>query len=374
MVKDLFKNYIYPIATLAGSIIGVGFLSLPYITVRVGVWPVLFYFAVLVGLVLYLHVIFGNICLKTPDHKRFPGFVGFYLGSVAKKITVVSILLGSFGLCVVYVIVGAQFLTAIVSPLFGGSYYHYIFLYFLLGAIAVYFNVNIISKIELFTLLFLLTAFVVVLVKGMAQIHPQQLFGLNPSLNFSEWFLPYGPIIFSLWGVGLIPEVEEMLSGRKKLLKRIIVIGTLIPAVAYVLFVFLVVSISGNATTESALLGLKHFLGPWVFLVALSVGFFTTFAAFITQGLFLKKTFVYDLGTSNFFAWAVTCTVPVALFLLGFNSFIPLISLMGGVLFGINGIFILLMHKKIGGRALIAYPLAIVFLLGIVYEIVYFIK
>src|SRR3989338_3319036 len=113
MVKDLFKNYIYPIATLAGSIIGVGFLSLPYITVRVGVWPVLFYFAVLVGLVLYLHVIFGNICLKTPDHKRFPGFVGFYLGSVAKKITVVSFFLGSFVLFFCSVFVGAHFLTAV---------------------------------------------------------------------------------------------------------------------------------------------------------------------------------------------------------------------------------------------------------------------
>jgi hypothetical protein len=47
---------------------------------------------------------------------------------------------------------------------------------------------------------------------------------------------------------------------------------------------------------------------------------------------------------------------------------------MGGVLLGIDGILILLMYKKIGGKPLIILPLSIIFFLGIIYEIIYFIK
>ena len=62
------------------------------------------------------------------------------------------------------------------------------------------------------------------------------------------------------------------------------------------------------------------------------------------------------------------------LFLLGLNSFIGMISFVGGVLLGIDGIMILLMYKKIGGKKYLIYPLSLVFLLGIVYEVVYFVK
>lgn len=83
---------------------------------------------------------------------------------------------------------------------------------------------------------------------------------------------------------------------------------------------------------------------------------------------------MYDIGMKEFPAWALVCFIPFFLFLLGFNSFIPLISFVGGVLLGIDGILILLMYKKIGGRKMVIYPLASVFILGIIYEIVYFIK
>ena len=81
---------------------------------------------------------------------------------------------------------------------------------------------------------------------------------------------------------------------------------------------------------------------------------------------------MYDLKAGEFPAWALTCFVPLLLFLLGVNSFIPLISLVGGVFLGINGILILLMYKKIGGKNVIIYPLIVLFVLGITYELFYF--
>jgi hypothetical protein len=172
----------------------------------------------------------------------------------------------------------------------------------------------------------------------------------------------------------MIPLVEEMLIGRKALLKKVIIIGTLIPLIIYMAFVFLVLGLSGSFTTQSAIIGLRYFVGYWAFMAALFVGVAATFTAFISQGLFLNEIFRYDMGIKRFPAWALTCFVPFTLFLLGFNSFIPLMSFIGGVFLGINGIFILLIYKKIGGSKFVIYPLMLVFMLGIVYSLVYFVK
>ena len=374
-MKDFFKNYIYPIATLSSSIIGVGFLSLPYMTLRVGVWPMLFYFMVLTSLVVFIHLIFGQISLKTPDFKRWPGFVGFYFGKWAKKIVLCSTILGSFGVLLVYLIIGGQFLTAVLSPLLGGTMINYIFLYFIAVSIFIYFGIKMIAKVDLIALILLVVILIIILIKGLGQVKIGNIF-FNNSLGISDlktMFLPYGAIIFSLWGTGLIPEVEEMLRGNKKSFKKVIIISTLIPAVIYIAFIFLILAITGKQTTDSALLGLKNVIGSGILSIALFIGVISTFIAFIAQGLLLKKVLMYDVGIKEFPAWAFVCFTPLILFLMGFNSFIPLISFIGGFLLSIDGILILLMYKKIGGREIVIYPLMLVFVLGIIYSVVYFV-
>src|SRR5437764_1064498 len=111
MLNNLFRDYIYPIATLSGGAMGVGFLSLPYIALKVGIWAMFFYFIALTALVLVINLIFGEISLKTPDFKRFPGFVEFYLGTWAKMVSLVLIILGSLGMLLAYLIIDGQFLT-----------------------------------------------------------------------------------------------------------------------------------------------------------------------------------------------------------------------------------------------------------------------
>ncbi len=374
MLKDFFENYIYPIATLSGSIIGVGFLSLPYITLQVGVSAMFFYFIGLTFLIVCLHVIFGKICLKTPDFRRWPGFVGFYLGKWPKAIVLVSTTLGLFGVLLVYLIIGAQFLQAVASPVFGGTPMHYAGLFFIAASLFVYLGVKMISRIDLFALVILGVILLIILIKGFFKIELSNIFW---TASFSAGglkalFLPYGAIMFSLWGTGLIPETEEMVRGSKKSLKKIIVIATLIPAVIYLAFIFLILGITGSQTTDSALLGLKNVLGDGLTSVALFIGVITTFIAFIAQGLLLKKIFIYDMGVKEFPAWVLVCFTPLILFLLGFNSFINLISFVGGILLGIDGLLIMLIYKKIGGRPTVVYPLMLVFILGIVYSVIYF--
>src|SRR4030042_6737207 len=103
-------SFIYATATLAGTIIGVGLFALPYLTIRVG-WPtMLLYFLVLGGMVTLIHVLFGELALHTPDHKRLPGFAERYWGPRGRKFTLWVHLGGLLGAVLAYVIVGGEFL------------------------------------------------------------------------------------------------------------------------------------------------------------------------------------------------------------------------------------------------------------------------
>ena len=374
MFKNLFKNYIYPVAVFLGGMVGVGFLALPYIAMQAGIWLMLLYFLIITVLIIVIDLIFSKISLKTPDFKRFPGFVDYHLGKWGWAFAMVSTILGLFGVLLVYLIVGGQFLTAVFQPLFSGNILTYTLVYFFVASIIMYFDIKVISRTEFWVIALLFVSFLCIFIGGFSQIKLSNIFISNFKLQISNFFLPYGALLFSLWGVGLIPEIEEMLIGKKKSLKKVVIISTVMASFFYLLFVFLILGITGKQTTQTALAGLKTFLPNLLVSVALLFGVLATFAAFITQGIILKKTLMFDLKIKRNHAFIMTCFTPLILLLLGLNFFIPLISLIGGVFLGINGILILLMYKKIGGKNIIIYPLSLVFLLGLVYEIIYFIK
>lgn len=361
---------IYAIATLSGTIIGVGLFSLPYITSKVGLWVMLSYFFFLGTLVMLVHLFFGELALQTPDFKRLPGFAKFHLGNGAEIVAYISTIFGLFGAILAYLIVGGEFLGNLLSPIFGGGNLIWTFVYFVCGTALIFFGIKAIAKVEFWGLILFFAALIAIFFRGQAFLKIENLF---LQADPSQWFLPYGAILFSLWGATLIPEVEEMLGDRKNLLKIIIPISILIPILTYLFFIYLILGITGLQTTESALTSLRNFLGNGTVSLALFFGVLTTFTSFIALGLTLKNVFRYDLKISSNFSWAITCFVPFALFLIGVKQFIPVIIVVGGVMLGIDGILILLMYTKTNPRKkLIVYPLILVFLVGIIYSIVYF--
>jgi len=366
------KTFIYPVATLSGAIVGAGIFSLPYLTLKVGFWIMLAYFLVLGTLVILIHLFFGELSLKTPDLKRFPGFARLHLGKWGEKIALISDVLGIYGAILAYLVVGGEFLTELFSPILGGNSLIYTLFYFSLGALLIYFGIRLISQVELFALISFFLILISMFFKGFSHFEIKNLF---PSPDFSQFFLPYGPLLFSFWGAALIPEAEEMLKGKKELLKKVIFIATLIPIIIYLLFIFLILGITGKETTESALIGLRNFLGNEIVSLALFFGVLTTFTSFIALGLTLKNVFCYDLKMNKNSAWLITCFFPLILFLIGIKKFISVISFVGGIMLGIDGILILLMYQKIKPeRKLLSSSLISIFLAGIIYEIIYFIK
>ena len=87
----------------------------------------------------------------------------------------------------------------------------------------------------------------------------------------------------------------------------------------------------------------------------------------------MEKIFWYDLKIKKIIAWAVTCFVPLGLFLIGIKSYITIIGLVGAIMLGIDGILILLMYTKATKKKSVLL-LATVLLIGIICEIFYFFR
>ena len=367
---------IYAIATLSGTIIGVGLFALPYVTLKVGFWVILGYFLVLGALVILIHSFFGELALKTPDFKRLPGFAKFHLGNWGERIALISTILGIFGAILAYLIVGGEFLTELLSPILGGNSLIYTLFYFIVGAALIFFGIKAIAKVEFWGLVLFFLVLFLIFLKGKYLINIENLFLIrNWELEIRNLFLPYGIILFSLWGAALIPEVEEMLGVEKRLIRKIIPIAILIPIFVYLFFIYLILGITGPQTTESALTGLRNFLGDGIVSLGLCFGVMATFTSFIALGLTLRKVFWYDLKIEKNLAWVITCFLPLFFFLIGVKNFIPVISVVGGVMLGIDGILILLMYRKIRPeRKFLVYPLFLILFGGIIYEIIYFLK
>lgn len=365
------KKIIYPVATLAGTIIGVGLFALPYVASKVGLPVMLGWFGILGALAILVHWFYGEIVLKTPDYKRFPGIVGYHLGKMGKRIAYLTTIGGLLGAILAYLIIGGEFLTQLFQPYFGRGEIFYGTIYFLAGAILIFLGIRAIAKIEFWGLVMFLVILGGMFFRGLPHFKLSNLF---PKPDFSFIFLPYGVILFSLWGAAIVPEVEEMLKKEKKLLGKVIFASILISLLIYIFFTLTILGITGSATTPSALPGLKGFLGNGVVSLTLIFGLLTSFTSFISLGLTLKRVLNFDFGISEAKAGAITCFVPFFVYFLGVKNFVSLISFLGAVFLGIDGILILLIYKKIRPeKRMLAHLLSLIFVFGVIYEMALFV-
>lgn len=363
-----FSRDLYAFAMLTSSVMGVGFFSLPYIAAKVGLPVMLTFMIFLFVFALVEHLMFVEVTLKTPDYKRFPGFVRHYLGRPAEKISYFTTIITSFLALVAYIIVGGGFLYELVSPIFGHSQFFYSFIYFLLGAILVSIGVSVVSRVSLFTLFSFLGILFMIFFSGWPHF---SLANLQIKIGEArDLFLPYGAIIFSLWGLGLAPEAEEFLKNDKKDLRKIMPWALLLPFLIYLFFIIFVLGVSGSNVSESALVGLGENINPSIFTFALILGLLSTFNGFTTMGLTLKKVLHYDMGLSKILAWGLACIVPFILYMSGLKNFIWILGFVGGVVMAIEGIMVLMMYKKIKPDNFWVYPMALIFMLGIICEII----
>ena len=364
--------YLHALAIFAGTIIGVGIFGLPYVTSKAGFGIVAFFFILMVAAVIAANLLFAKVVVSTPEIHRFPGYIGEYLGPVWKKITFVSFVIGLTGALLAYLIVGGEFLASYFSQYFGGSPMLYTLIFFSTGTYFILRGVKSIARIEL---VLLCVFFVLIgLFFGKALPHISADNFLNNNLLFFS--LPYGVILFSLWGSAVIPEVKEMVKGSWPLIRLVIVSGVILAAFTYLWFIVTIFGVTGSATTTEGLSGFTDTLGNGVVTLGFLFGVITTFTSFLMLGLTLKKTFWYDMGIPKNVSGLLAVGIPLGLFFVGLRQFIDIIGAVGAFTIGLEGTLIVFLYRtflKKQNKKMnpLLYSLVFLFIMGVVFEMYY---
>jgi len=340
---EAVKKYVGALAIYCGTIIGVGFFGLPYVVSKVGFIPTFFYFAVLGFVTILTALVYAELSYRTKGLHRLPGYAKIYLGSRAKIIATISGIFGSTGSLLAYMLIGGGFLAELLKPVFGGSDYVYIFIYFLAGSVIIFASNKTLALTELIMLAIFFVTCGILFFNALPHIQVKNFF----TSDYSYFFLPYGVILFSLSGGSIIPEIKDFLGDKyKHLLKSVLIQGVNISIITYIIFIIAVLGVTGGQTSQDALSGLKNFLPAAIFPIFFIFGILTTFTSYISMGLTLKKIFWYDFKISHLISWLLVCLIPLLSYLSGLNNFIIIISLIGAITLGIDTIMLFLIYKK----------------------------
>ncbi|MDD4995896.1 MAG: aromatic amino acid transport family protein [Patescibacteria group bacterium] len=373
MTKEKIKSIIYAISVLSGTIIGVALFSLPYLTLQVGWLTMLLYFIILGGLIVLLHVLFGELVLQTPDQKRFPGIAEYYWGKRGKYLTLTTHLICLVCTILAYILVGGGFLYELLSIIIPNiSLPLAILIFWALGALIIFLGSSALNKIQLVGIISFIFVMLGLAWLGRAEISMANVFARNgDNIN---WFMPYGILIFALWGMTLIPQIEDILGKNKQYMTRVVIASIILPIIVYILFTALVLGISGTGTEPLALTSLSNQLGKGAYSLILFFGLITTFTSFIAIGLIMAQVFEFDLKIRKIKSWTMTVSLPLLLYFAGIKNFLELIIFLGAVLLAIDGINMLLMYRHGLPQAKLwkrfaSLILIIMLMGGIVYEI-----
>lgn len=365
------------IAILVGTIIGAGIFGIPYVVSKVGFLPGLIYLILLGIFTLLVTLSYGETILRTKDRHQMTGYASRYLGKWGRRILSFTLVFSIYGALLAYMIGVGDFLNTIFSPWLGGTPFLYSLIFFIFGSAIIYFGLKTIVSVERIMFLIVLAVALVIFIFGLNKIE------INNFLTFDKafLFLPYGVILFAFAGATAVVDMRQVLKGNEQKLKKGILFGYLFPFIIYLLFVITVVGISGKGTSEEAVRGLGSFLGNKILILGAILGVLTMTTSFFNLGLVLKEIFIFDYKFSKNLSWFIVAFVPFVIFLLGLTNFIKVIGLVGSIVGGVDGIMILLMHKKakkLGDRKpefsiniphFVYYLLFLVFGLGISYEI-----
>ena len=336
-------KFVEAVLILSGMIIGVGMFGIPFSFVRAGFWLGTLELLVLSAAIVLFHLLYGEIVLKTGELHRLPGYIRIHLGPRFAGLAWVSAIFGILGTLLVYIIVGSLFLKSALGY-FDVAASELTLAAFLASAGAV---VTIFPlKREAF-INGILTAFLIVFIIFFGvylfpKINPENISGFN--LGAAP--LPYGVLLFALSGGVVIPDLITLLGRDKKRSRLAIVLGTLIPAALYFLFALAVVGVSGAATSQEAIAGLKGIAGAKIILFGSVAGLLAVFTSFIVLAKSFQALLTLDFGLPGFFSWLIASFGGLFLYFFGFKDFIAVIGAIGAVAVGADSALIIAAHKR----------------------------
>lgn len=333
--------------TLVGAMIGVGVFGLPYTFVQAGFFVGMAYLVVLGLVVMTMQMMMAEVSLQTPGKHRVAGYVQHYFGKKWGVVAALVTIAMAWGALVAYVLVGSEFVYALVGQWVGGDIFVYQIAFLMVGFFIALRGLKMVAATEMYLVAALVAALVVIIVRGLVQVDVANLV----TLNTMDVFLPYGVVLFSLGGIAIVPELKDVLGRYKASMRHVVPLSTLCVVVLYALFVTAVVGVTGEATTQEAIAGLGEALGSWVLVLGSLLGFLAVSTSFLINAVAVQDLLEYDFGLTRLLAWFATLSIPTVVILAGADSFIEVMSFTGGVFGGSVGIMAAALYLHIRRRA-----------------------
>ncbi|BAJ03627.1 aromatic amino acid transport family protein [Shewanella violacea] len=263
------------IAIVAGTAIGGGMLALPLATASLGTLPALLLLVVIWGISIYTSLLMLEINLRTGVGDNVHAITGKILGKFGQLFQGASFMSLLFALTMVYLMGGSSLLESRFEPLgitLDNQVAVLLFTVLFGGIIAV--GVGWIDKISRF----LFTTMVALLVIVVAFLFPD----VNLSVMLSDTasqaistgelnnlWLAAVPIVFTSFGFHVcIATIVRYMDGDQVSLRKILIIGSTIPLISYILWLMVTLGTLGGGTVYgfegslpllvTALQGLAH--------------------------------------------------------------------------------------------------------------------
>jgi len=322
--------------TLTGTIVGAGILGLPYVFSKSGFLVGLFWLIVLGAVMIYVNLALGEVTLRTRGKHQLAGYAEKYLGPWGKRLMFFAMVFGVYSALLAYLIGEGQSLSQIIP----GNTHPIVFgvIFWLIMTLLLREGLKGLKRIETWGVIAIIAIVSGIFIRFVQFVEPANLMAWNQS-NFA---LPIGVVLFALLGFTSIPELRKEIKGQEKLMKRAIILGTIIPIILYIAFSAVFIGVLGTSITEIATLS----FGPLMTIL----GIFTMMTSYFVLSFSLKDTFKYDLNTRKKTSFLLTSLIPLFLYILttqfDFIGFILILSIGGVISGGLTGIIILIMAKK----------------------------
>ncbi len=377
-------RFLEAIATLIGATIGAGILGIPYVVYKAGILTGLLVILAIGAATLLINLYLGEVVLRTKGNHQLSGYAEKYTGKVGKNLASTFMIFGTYGALIAYTMGVGQSVTTIA----GGNYFIYGLIFFAAASLIVLNGIKSLGKAEL-----VITALLIGVVMFIPAFSAEKMM-LNNFNGFDIYkvLIPYGVVLFAFMGSPAIPTMKEELNNNRKLLKKAIILGTLIPLVIYILFTVIVIGIVGagflqlEENQKIATVALSMFVRPEIGMLANIFAILTMSTSFLALSFALIETFKFDYKLDKRLAFAATLSIPLAVFVLNTlffdaTNFLNILAIVGSVTGGITGILIVIMHYKAKNKGdrkpeftvnhslLAGILLATIFVIGILNEI-----
>lgn len=336
-MKTKDSNLLIAIFALIGTIIGSGFLGIPYVIMKSGFSLGMLNIIIIAAIVGITMLYLGEIALRTKHVHQLPGYAEKYLGKRAKKVMFLAASVGIYTALLAYLIAEGESISYLFFNTTEYSIYVSFAFWFIMSLIS-YSGIRALKKGEPLGIMLMFVMIISISILLVSKINPQNL-SYN---NINEIFTPFGVILFAFLGFTAIPEIRRILNSEPHLMKKSIITACVISLIIYTLFTLFVLGYKGQATPEIATIALGT---PFIILAMI-----TMFNAYLAHSIAMMDTFVFDFGKKKARAWLYTVSIPIILLLiltiLNKASFTLVMGLGGIISGGIVAILILLMVKK----------------------------